>query len=307
MNIRNENKSIYFSKSRFDTLCTKCNKYLSVGPVKTLSGKPVCGRCQEAKAVPADFYEKLAQHMYFPCTNDRYGCKATLAWGSVLAHEKKCKFSPAVCPALNCSQKIQKEKIIEHFESNHEKLMLAAKNNFILPCSYEDQNAPVNKILTWKKQVFVLKMNFSSTCCFLGILSWESSDTKKLLYNLSIEDDKKRQNMHIRDVSIVEYQMKHHNNSAMTKLDVAAMKSALNADTLLCTVSIGQKSSKEYSPNESLLTELECPICMEYMKPPIWMCSMGHSICNSCKPNVMKCPTCQVGLKRNRNFALEKS
>jgi len=43
--------------------------------------------------------------------------------------------------------------------------------------------------------------------------------------------------------------------------------------------------------------ELECPVCMEEMKPPrrIWQCSDGHPVCEFCrrKPEVNCCPTCR--------------
>lgn len=43
--------------------------------------------------------------------------------------------------------------------------------------------------------------------------------------------------------------------------------------------------------------ELECPVCMEGMRPPrrIWQCSDGHAVCEFCrkKPQVNCCPTCR--------------
>lgn len=43
--------------------------------------------------------------------------------------------------------------------------------------------------------------------------------------------------------------------------------------------------------------ELECPVCMEGMRPPrrIWQCSDGHPVCEFCrkKPQVNCCPTCR--------------
>jgi len=44
-------------------------------------------------------------------------------------------------------------------------------------------------------------------------------------------------------------------------------------------------------------SELECPVCMESMKPPkrIWQCSDGHAVCEPCKkkPQVTCCPICR--------------
>lgn len=50
---------------------------------------------------------------------------------------------------------------------------------------------------------------------------------------------------------------------------------------------------------------MECPVCFDYMRPPIYMCNGGHSICSKCKPNLKKCPTCTLAIGDLRNFSLE--
>lgn len=57
--------------------------------------------------------------------------------------------------------------------------------------------------------------------------------------------------------------------------------------------------------NADILSNLECPICTEYMLTSIYICSRGHSICSKCKSNLQKCPTCSVVLGSTRNYALE--
>ena len=43
---------------------------------------------------------------------------------------------------------------------------------------------------------------------------------------------------------------------------------------------------------------LECPVCMEEMKPPkkIFQCSNGHAFCEQCKinPALTSCPICRI-------------
>eukprot|EP01116_Phalansterium_solitarium_P014198 TRINITY_DN31753_c0_g1_i1.p1 TRINITY_DN31753_c0_g1~~TRINITY_DN31753_c0_g1_i1.p1 ORF type:complete len:268 (-),score=43.13 TRINITY_DN31753_c0_g1_i1:621-1424(-) len=51
---------------------------------------------------------------------------------------------------------------------------------------------------------------------------------------------------------------------------------------------------------------LECPVCFELMKPPIFQCNSGHLICNSCATKLKKCPSCRIPLNGVRNRALEK-
>jgi hypothetical protein len=44
--------------------------------------------------------------------------------------------------------------------------------------------------------------------------------------------------------------------------------------------------------SQSLLTVLECPVCRQYMLPPITYCERGHNICSSCRLLTNRCPTC---------------
>jgi len=60
------------------------------------------------------------------------------------------------------------------------------------------------------------------------------------------------------------------------------------------------------SVEQSLLNQLECRVCMEYMRPPITMCVNGHNICNICKQKVPHCPTCRQQFLNTRNVALEE-
>ena len=57
---------------------------------------------------------------------------------------------------------------------------------------------------------------------------------------------------------------------------------------------------------QSLLTELECPVCLDYMVPPITLCANGHNICDICMPKIPQCPTCRHQFLNVRNVALEK-
>jgi len=57
--------------------------------------------------------------------------------------------------------------------------------------------------------------------------------------------------------------------------------------------------------SNDLLLELECPVCVEYMLPPITMCENGHNICNSCKARMDNCPSCRGKFTDIKNLSLE--
>lgn len=51
---------------------------------------------------------------------------------------------------------------------------------------------------------------------------------------------------------------------------------------------------------------LECPVCKEYMTPPIYQCMAGHTVCNNCKTKIGKCSSCDESIEKTRNFTLEE-
>uniref|UniRef100_A0A182PUE2 RING-type domain-containing protein n=1 Tax=Anopheles epiroticus TaxID=199890 RepID=A0A182PUE2_9DIPT len=51
---------------------------------------------------------------------------------------------------------------------------------------------------------------------------------------------------------------------------------------------------------------LECPICLEIIKPPSWQCNHGHLICSGCRSRTTKCPICREVLGRGRCIVADK-
>ncbi|XP_071441923.1 E3 ubiquitin-protein ligase sina-like [Hetaerina americana] len=58
--------------------------------------------------------------------------------------------------------------------------------------------------------------------------------------------------------------------------------------------------------NQSLISLLECPVCLEYVFPPINQCKRGHLVCANCKPQLNTCPTCRSRFNETRNLAMEQ-
>lgn len=54
-----------------------------------------------------------------------------------------------------------------------------------------------------------------------------------------------------------------------------------------------------------ILAELQCPVCLEYMHPPIRQCQTGHSMCDKCFARVACCPVCRAPKSYTRSLALE--
>ncbi|XP_059482086.1 E3 ubiquitin-protein ligase sina-like [Neocloeon triangulifer] len=58
--------------------------------------------------------------------------------------------------------------------------------------------------------------------------------------------------------------------------------------------------------NSNILSMIECPVCLEYMGPPIHQCRRGHLVCSSCRAQLVNCPTCRSRFTDLRNLVLER-
>ena len=75
--------------------------------------------------------------------------------------------------------------------------------------------------------------------------------------------------------------------------------------TKLANIYVLDMDDLSLSVDEDLLRDLECPVCMEYMVPPIKLCSNGHNICSRCRRRVEWCPTCRAEFSETRCLAPE--
>ncbi|KAL2301364.1 hypothetical protein Nmel_011935 [Mimus melanotis] len=64
---------------------------------------------------------------------------------------------------------------------------------------------------------------------------------------------------------------------------------------------------QQQQQQQDLTSLFECPICFDYVLPPILQCQAGHLVCNKCRQQLSVCPTCRGSLTPNiRNLAMEK-
>ncbi|XP_023234661.1 E3 ubiquitin-protein ligase Siah1-like [Centruroides sculpturatus] len=69
---------------------------------------------------------------------------------------------------------------------------------------------------------------------------------------------------------------------------------------------IGRTSTTTPITDPTIVTMFECPVCYEYMSPPIHQCQAGHLVCSKCRERVQRCPVCRGVMDRNRNLVLER-
>ena len=57
---------------------------------------------------------------------------------------------------------------------------------------------------------------------------------------------------------------------------------------------------------DSVLTLMECPVCLDHITPPVKQCVKGHLVCVDCFPRLAHCPTCRGNMSEERNLAMEQ-
>ncbi|CAG0922179.1 unnamed protein product [Notodromas monacha] len=85
--------------------------------------------------------------------------------------------------------------------------------------------------------------------------------------------------------------------------------SVLNLSSSSGTLPVKNRVHGETSasgPVNDLAQLFECPVCFDYVLPPILQCSSGHLVCSTCRPKLTCCPTCRGALGNIRNLAMEK-
>lgn len=281
--------------------CSYCQGYLSASPVMILSDEPVCARCVShvIGGTRAYFYEVVAQNTIFPCKNDVYGCEATLPWESSIEHEKCCNFNPIECPASSCVESLTKHSFKKHVCEKHPDLII---KNFQIEITKTKENSTVAKFFLWRNDIFILQIrtcNLNFQCNIFSIAEIDYG----IKYDLIFPNSNKGIIGNVTANIIYKY---GDNMPRENILDFKTYTRNVEKNKITCIVDINDSRPQEnYKLNEHILGSLECPICLTHMRPPIYMCDIGHSFCSECKKCIKQCPTCRIFLKQARNFALE--
>ena len=86
-----------------------------------------------------------------------------------------------------------------------------------------------------------------------------------------------------------------------------AATAAEQAKTAAAEAAAAAATKAKADADAALLKQLECPVCLSTMMPPIRQCLNGHTVCSDCSISMDKCPICRVaGSPAIRNLALEQ-
>ncbi|KAK4871562.1 hypothetical protein RN001_015686 [Aquatica leii] len=74
----------------------------------------------------------------------------------------------------------------------------------------------------------------------------------------------------------------------------------------LCCGSMPQNLQRLTTCMSSILSVLECPVCLDTIAPPVHQCENGHLICLRCRTKTERCPVCRIRLSRGRSLLAEQ-
>ncbi|XP_030767621.1 uncharacterized protein LOC115891313 [Sitophilus oryzae] len=299
--------------------CHLCNLYLSVFPIyiNDKGNEFICGRCNvqhEDKYIRDGSYEDIAQYIIFPCAHSVNGCKQQMCPQKLALHELCCAFRKLDCPNRSYSDCVWKgsiNKLRDHFENSHRALFI---NDGKFEINFNNSLREYLLFFT-ENELFLVKKEIDSingifSCSVKHVIQIE--DSKKYNYSLRIETANQFFNFHEcskRTVSIANEEKISFSNEFIN--EQLSYPETIIINVIIDEMEI-QKSQianipkiEDSNTNLAIFNELECPICYEYMLPPIFQCLSGHSICNICKPKIVFCSICKGNIKYTRNFTLE--
>ncbi|XP_044757230.1 uncharacterized protein LOC123315556 [Coccinella septempunctata] len=297
-------------------LCNNCNHFLSVPPIyNSNNGHTMCGRCVDMKnpqGIRNELYETLLEMLSFPCMNKQYGCLEFRTGKTMWNHEVTCSYRRVNCPLAitkSCDWVGDVETILEHFEDHHSMNLMKEPSfevNFL--DNFEDVS-----MLPYSDSLFLVRRHgdVDKNKFWCSVQAIQRNEFEKFEYSLSLKnpvsgkiqkfDEKRVNSLSDQDGFEIETNkvQKYLEKPVMiiATIDIIEFKEDSNKGIV--------KSTSLSNVDMEMLKAIECPVCFEYMVPPIFQCEIGHSICGKCKGLVSQCPTCRRPFGDAQNFAVE--
>lgn len=159
-------------------ICSTCEKYLSVSPVKVYrDGTTKCGRCNTPDDRGIPILRDLLKDGLFPCIHHYAGCKIILTSDSIIKHELTCSFKNVKKMCIQCKKVMDTVfEYIQHFKNYHAQFILkqhcirlSLNEDFSHYYLYLNKNGVFEISVSYIKQrrtinFLCLKLNLDTTC-----------------------------------------------------------------------------------------------------------------------------------------------
>lgn len=241
----------------------------------------------------------------------------------------RCDCPKNICPYLpveTCRWRGKLDKIYEHYQEKHKEYNFD-ENEFQINLTNCNE---INYLSKFNNQIFLLHVNATliEEKLYIGLRTLSNLlIPSEYLYDLDIYADNMTDDFNYKNLKL------NRNYSILSREQLLP--------SILCKITIKQFSENEnlkedealssenivetedelsvfkeetnivdnhmqiLKYNKELFNNFECPICFQFMTPPIRQCVAGHSLCNNCTTRIVKCPICRADIGSARNFTLE--
>lgn len=255
--------------------------------------------------------DNILRHLTYPCRYQGNGCKErTDQLDYLLKHQEKCIFRDYTCPIFyigDCKWRGHISLLLKHFEDYHPKNVKQEGRDNCVDLKIEVEEYCVTGVLLLTKfEKFFLQYK---------------SDGGKVYYRVFVLGDREQAagfhcvieqkdcvngaikfETHLPVLPDTEFSTAF-NGDTTTSFDFQQIMNGKNCFVSSVRVIPANPESEKF--DRKLLRHFECPVCTAFMKPPIFQCLAGHSICNNCRPKLPHCPTCRANYGMTRNYTLE--
>lgn len=291
--------------------CKSCRRILRL-PVMSIDGEGhFCINCvTNLDCQVNDELGSILSLLVVPCRFEKNGCKARCKPSLIKQHESTCTFYSLVCPYMyfnECQEDEPVMNIIEHFETVHTHSIIITETDMVRLCFHVNTSSNQLNLLVMKNEKFFVHI----------IRDSEEDKLHYFIYYIGMQEQTGQFSCtieHTMSNSKIETaaSLLHESclNASYDKLGATSFNMSLLRelfkDNINVCIKIVPKSNIPFSDcYEKLLNGFECPVCNGFMRPPIFQCLAGHSICNKCRPKVSSCPTCRSNYGSTRNYVLE--
>lgn len=300
--------------------CKICDKLL-LPPIRLVDGLGnVCGKCEVEDASKTILFnydlEVILQNLAIPCPNKLRGCNEHFDYFDILPHLAACPNRNYHCPynvLEHCDWEGGSSFIAVHcYEEHLDYVIQPNGNTFHIRIDIKSTNDLV-RLLNIDNDKFIVHIKNdlqSSSLYYIMYYLGNPDEIKDFSFIIEQVENKRINNCCLQYESnkIIPYNINFSLDVDVEnalKIDLPLLEQFVSGSTVEAVLKIIPKTNKSEIIDETLLSIFECPICNNFMKPPIYQCLSGHSLCNYCRPKLGQCPTCRAGFGNTRNYSLE--
>lgn len=238
------------------------------------------------------------------CRHEQNGCKDILNGRNKNEHENICKYRLINCPfqgMKKCTNTVPFVEMLNHF-NDHKNDFIPIQDASFEICFNPSISETCIQILSFNSDILLLKYTVDLCSCKLvyDLFYCSSEDETNLPKHIIVFIGPEEENIYMKK-NTVAFQEYCNSSRKSSEIDLNAIKQIVNG-----TENISFKIKLDDNVSEKFVEIIECPVCNNVMKPPIFQCSVGHSICNECKMEINECPICRNRFTTTRNYLVEE-